>query len=594
MNADGSLPYAPAPAPPPQPSAARRLVALVLVVSVVAAAWAGLQLYGLSRTPFHTKGEPREAIVVQDLVRHGNWILPRRNGVQLPRKPPLYYWLAGAVAQVRGNVDEVTARLPSVLVSGAACVLVAAVATVLYGGVAGVAAGLTLLTSFEWMRAAIVARVDMTLAFGLTLVFVGLLLYRRCERGLWLLLVYGGCAWATLSKGIPGLAIPVLQVLLLCLLVDRSFAFAWRLRPLSGLLAVLIVCGSWYVAAALQGGRSFVTIAVNENLVRAVGSRDFSLGHEHSVFYLLGSLAAGLLPWTVFLPSVGWALWRARRTIDRRDPRLFALLWIAVVFAPYAVATSKRSVYLLPLYPAVALLLGWFGAELVRGQLAVRWLRPVLMVFGWGLAVIAGVLALSAGAHLLGLPVLDSIAPLLDARAAADVRRIARAASGGNAELSILLAGACAAGIVLAIAAMLRRWGVALAAIVACTAALTIAIRTIILPAVGQGYTRRQFAEALRRTVGEPSRIAISGLDYGTLFYWGAAIPSYDPNRDPEPPPYLLLSETDWVHMTPLERRRYRRVAGLTIPRANNQGYLAVLERIDPDADADTEPVERE
>jgi len=147
---------------------------------------------------------------VQDLVRHGNWILPRRNGVQLPRKPPLFYWLAAGAARVRGAVDEASVRLPSALQSGAACLIVAAVAAALYGGVAGTAAGITLLTSFEWLRAATAARVDMTTTFGLVLVFVGLLLFRRAERGIWLFLIYGGAAWATLSKGIPGLAIPAL------------------------------------------------------------------------------------------------------------------------------------------------------------------------------------------------------------------------------------------------------------------------------------------------------------------------------------------------------------------------------------------------
>src|SRR6185369_1424300 len=167
-------------------SRSRRTLSILVAGVVVAAAWAVLQLYALGATPFHTRGEPREAVVVQDLVRHGNWILPRRNGVQLPRKPPLFYWLAAGAARVRGAVDEASVRLPSALQSGAACLIVAAVAAALYGGVAGTAAGITLLTSFEWLRAATAARVDMTTTFGLVLVFVGLLLFRRAERGIWL------------------------------------------------------------------------------------------------------------------------------------------------------------------------------------------------------------------------------------------------------------------------------------------------------------------------------------------------------------------------------------------------------------------------
>ena len=560
----------------------QRALKVLVVAVLIAAAWAGLQLYGLDSTPFHTNGEPREAVVVQDLVRQGNWILPRRNGVELPRKPPLFYWLGAAAAHVRGRVDEATVRLPSAVLSGAACVLVAAVVTVLYGAVAGATAGFTLLTSFEWLRAATAARVDMTLTFGLTLVFVALLLFRRSERPVWLLLIYGGAAWATLSKGIPGLAIPVLMVLALCLLVDRSLAFAWRLRPLIGVPAVLVICAAWYVAAGVQGGRSFVTLAINENLVRAVGARAGSLGHEHSVSYLIGSLAVGLLPWTVLLPSVGWALWRDRGSVDRHDPRLFALLWIAIVFAPFAVATSKRGVYLLPLYPAVSLLLGWWATELIHGRLEARWLRGVLVAFGWVLAAIVGLLALLAGAQAVGLSLLDSAAALFDPRTAEDIRLVA-AASRGEVALCVYLALAAAAAIGLATAAGLRRWGVALASIAVCTAALIGAVRTVILPAIGEGYTRRPFALALRRAVSDASQVHTgSSLDYGTLFYWDAAMPGYDRERDAEPPQYLLMPESAWLQMSAAERRHFRRIAGLRVPRANNQGYVAVLERTAP------------
>ena len=177
-------------------------------------------------------------------------------------------------------MDEASVRLPSAVQSGVAALLVTGAAAATIGPVAGGAAGVVLLSSFEWLRAATAARVDMTLAFGLTLVFVGLLLFRRRERTVWLCLVYVGAAWATLAKGIPGLAIPVLQIALLCV-VDRSLAPLRRLHPLRGVLFVAIVAGAWYAAAAAQGGRAFLTIVANENFVRIVGAKSASLGHVH-------------------------------------------------------------------------------------------------------------------------------------------------------------------------------------------------------------------------------------------------------------------------------------------------------------------------
>src|SRR5579862_4839185 len=270
----------------------RRGAAVAMALAAVAIVWGGVQAAGVSFTPFHTRGEPREAVVVQDVLRTGDWILPRRNGQELPQKPPLFYWLGAITARLRGTLDETTVRIPSAVMSGAASVLVAGVAAALYGGVAGVVTGVTLLTSFEWLRAATSARVDMTLAFGLTLVFVALLRLRSSERRAWLLLFYLGCIWSTLSKGIPGLVIPAFVVVLICLLLDRSVTFLRRLHPIAGLLVVLAVTGAWYAAAATRGGRPFLSIVLHENVIRAVGAAHFTLGHRHTLGYLVAALLA--------------------------------------------------------------------------------------------------------------------------------------------------------------------------------------------------------------------------------------------------------------------------------------------------------------
>jgi 4-amino-4-deoxy-L-arabinose transferase-like glycosyltransferase len=560
------------------PPRRRRTASTLGVLMLVGAAWVVLQLYGLSSTPFYTNAEPREAVVVQDIVQRGSLILPRRDGVKLAPKPPLFYWLGAIAARARGGVDEASVRLPSAALSGAACLLVAGVAASLWGAIAGAITGLTLLTSFEWLRAATDARVDMSLAFGLTLVFVGLLLCRCTERRAGLLIFYLGMTWATLSKGIPGLAIPALQVLLLCLFVDRSLAFAWRLRPLVGLPIVLLVAGSWYVAAAAQAGSQFVSLVVNENLVRTVGTQHFTLGHRHSVRYLVVALVCGLLPWTVLLPSVGLALWRDRRTIDRRDPRLFSLLWILSVFAPYAIAVSKRSVYLLPLYPAVSLLVGWWAARAVSGTTQSAWLLRILAALGWAFAVALGTLSLLAGAQAAGVPLLDVAAQLLDPIAAHDLQRIASAGHPAGPGLAVYLALAAAAAVALACFAAARRWGPALVSLYLCTAILIVAVRLIALPAIGEARTRQSFVAALRRSVVDPSQVQTAGgLDYGTLFYWGEPMPIYDHSATGPAPRYLVLPRAAWVRMSPAERHRYRCLPGLN---GDDQRQPVVIEGV--------------
>lgn len=556
----------------------RRAPAVVLAVAAVAVAWAALQMWGLGRTPFHTRGEPREAVVIQDLVANRHWVLPRRNATQLPRKPPLFYWLGGIAATARGSVDEYSVRLPSAVQSGAAALLLTATVAATMSPVAGAGAGVVLLTSFEWLRAGTAARVDMTLTFGLTLVFTGLLLFRRRPHPAWLVLFYLGAIWATLAKGIPGLAIPVIQVALLCA-VDRGFEPLRSLRPLRGLLLVLLAAGAWYAAAAAQAGHAFVDIVLRENLVRIGGAGAASMGHAHGFGYLIGVLLAGLLPWTLLLPSVGMALWRARATLQRQDPRVTALLWCAAVLLPYSFASSKRGVYLLPLYPAVALLVGWWIERVWRGVERPARLAGLLRLLLWPMALLLGLLGLIVAAERAGWPLLGWLPELGRGRSGTHLHAVVAAMRGGG-ELAALLAAAAAAAVIGGLAAGRGRMRLLLGGLVGVTAAIVLVVRLAIMPAIGAAETRRDFAAALRAALEDPDALRTApSLDYGTLFYWGAAMPVYDPRDGGEAPLLLLMPEASWVRAPAALRARYERLPGIRATRPNDEGLPVVLSR---------------
>ena len=381
-------------------------------VALLLSATALLYRPALSETPFYTKGEPREAIVVQAIVDTGEFILPLRNGNEIPSKPPLFHWIGAAVSSAAGTVDEVTVRLPSLLASLLAVYLVLTRGAMLYGATAGVLAAGVLATSLQWLASSTTARVDMVLAATLTAA-----LYAA-----WATIRAGECRlppsfflWsslAVLAKGPIGYVLPVLIVVVyLAAGRDRRLPAMLRPRP-AGLLWLAPLV--WYAAAAAVGGRPFIDkLIFKENLYRVLDPDAVSAGHVHGALYYLPALLGGLAPWSVTLPWVAIDL-RRRRWRDTAFP----LTWLLVTIGFYSLAGSKRGVYLLSAYPAAALLMGrWLAAWIETS-------RPLRRGAAWSVASVMIVPAAASAALAAGLPLSDSLAPFLSRGDAANLAAV--------------------------------------------------------------------------------------------------------------------------------------------------------------------------
>lgn len=320
----------------------------------------------LGMTDFHTKGEPREAIVAYSMLETGNWILPQNNGGDIAYKPPFFHWLIAGFSALNGAVTEYTSRMPSAL----ALIVMSLTGFLFYvkrrGKEVAFLASLILLSNFEVHRAAFACRVDMVLTVFIVLALYQL--YRWYEKGMkglpWIAAIFMGCA--ILTKGPVGILLPCLITGAFLLIRGVSFFKAFWKMVLTGLASCLLPA-LWYLAAYQQGGDNFISLVMEENLGRFMGKMSYE-SHENGVHYYFIMLAAGLLPYTILLlvqlfflkysrPTGGIKkIWtRLVNYLRQMDAvRLYSLLSIVVIFVFYCIPKSKRSVYLLPIFPFIA------------------------------------------------------------------------------------------------------------------------------------------------------------------------------------------------------------------------------------------------
>ncbi|HXQ22811.1 MAG TPA: glycosyltransferase family 39 protein [Candidatus Acidoferrales bacterium] len=554
-------------------------VAVYVLLAVMA--WAGLDLWGLGTAPFHTKGEPREALVVWEMTHGGGWILPRRNGEELPSKPPLFHWLGALTSDLHGATDEWSIRFPSAAFSLVSALCVLAAGTALWSPSAGLMSALVLMTTFEWARAATGARVDMTLTFGLQLAFLSLLFFLRTRAAGWLVPLYLGITLAVLGKGPVGVALPGL-VALIMLTMARDFSPLRRMRLGAGALTVGILAGGWYVMALIEGGWQFFRKQVlAENVFTFLNSQDFGGGHRHAVTYLFGALLLGVLPWTLFVPGMAARLWRRRRELAHDDPRLYLLVWIAVVFGFYALAASKRSVYLLALYPALALLLGWWWDEQRRAPTEDRWLASALRCAGWVVMLVLAVVLTAVMLEALGAPVALTIQHWLPESARPFAPWVSDTVRAGRWPILGFLVAAVVSLWLCLWAARTEQWTGIFAGVFCTVTLLIMSVNQVILPGIARHASVRSFMDDARRLIGPAdSLFFFRTFDYGAVFYWRGHIPSYDGPWPTGAPGFLLMQETEWQRIQPDGAGLYERVTFPNDDNLGDDGHLVLIRHV--------------
>jgi 4-amino-4-deoxy-L-arabinose transferase-like glycosyltransferase len=340
--------------------------------------------------------EPRFALVAQDMLRSGDWLFPRVGGDLYADKPPLFFWLIGAATMLTGSL-RVGFLLPSLLAGLGTVLLTYDLLRRAHNREAGLAGAFVLLLTFQFVWQARQAQIDATLCFFTTVSLYGLLrhLCLGPARG-WFLLGWAAAGLGVISKGVGFL--PLLALIPFAVLARRGWpATVRRIGSvgLAGAASMLIAIGLWLVPmiVATSAGGELLDYR-NEILFRQTVTRYAEAWHHRApiYYYFVEIIPIFWLPLIALTPWL-WPRWRT--ALRNRDTLLAVLLaWVVIVVLFFTASTGKRSLYVLPAVPALAMAAGPWLPELMRA----RGPRRLGFVLASALAAIAVVAAIYVAA----------------------------------------------------------------------------------------------------------------------------------------------------------------------------------------------------
>jgi 4-amino-4-deoxy-L-arabinose transferase-like glycosyltransferase len=354
------------PGPPlgSQKSMTRPATSLFLLAAV-------LFFFALGNHQLQGSTEARVAGIAMEMHLDNDWVTPRLFGEPFLEKPPLSLWLDAGAIRVFGGTPWAV-RLASAFAGLFSVVLLYAMLR-RFGRPKAIAwtAGILLATMASYWSNVRGVGEDALLALGVTMALLAFFQGHRQSSLGNALLFASGIAIATLSKGVLGLAMPgvvIFAYLLVETLMDKRLKLSDWLRPGLLTLAGLIPLMIWLAVLYQRGGAQAVGEVLLTNSVGRFSGSFVEAGHYEPFYYYLAKLPQAFLPWNIL---VYLGLWHFRKSLMANRYLLFFTLWIVAQFVMLTLASSKRTVYLMSMTPAAAVIAAEYASVLFE-RLKVR------------------------------------------------------------------------------------------------------------------------------------------------------------------------------------------------------------------------------
>lgn len=348
------------------------LILLTIGLSIFYALWLG------SHALF-TPDEGRYSEVAREMLVTHDFITPRLNGVVFFDKPILYYWLQASAIHLFG-LKEWALRFWPALLGVLGCLMTYITGHLLFNRRVGLISAVILATAPLYYGAAHYANLDLEVAslvsISLMSFIVGIHSSAR-SKTFFLMLAYLFSALAVLTKGLIGIAFPAMIIGAWIVLSNRWNTLT-RMHLFSGLILFAVVALPWYILVQQANPEFFQFFFVKQQVSRFLTTEHFN--NRTPAWFYIPIVFMGLFPWCAFVIQAIYQqiklVWKNRSTYN---VELYLLIWFISIFIFFSIPKSKTIGYILPIFPALALLIGKYLSD--HWDALTRSMRSGVLIF---------------------------------------------------------------------------------------------------------------------------------------------------------------------------------------------------------------------